>query len=99
MSGDVEQRLFDQVSQLNTTLTEVSGVLRSQGNKLDELRSEVGEALRGRGKDDPGLMVRVDRLEQSEASRKWHVRMLWTALAGGFAHELFKIISSFAANH
>ena len=36
--------------------------------------------------DKPGMKGRLDRLEQTEASRRWHIRSLWAAfIAGGVA--------------
>lgn len=45
------------------------------------------------GRDEtPGLKGRLDRLEQTEASRRWHVRALWTALVGVAAAYLSKFV-------
>ena len=40
--------------------------------------------------DRPGLKGRLDRLEQVESSRRWHIRSLWGAIIGGVVTLLFK---------
>ena len=40
--------------------------------------------------ETPGLKGRLDRLEQTEASRRWHVRALWTAIVGAVVAYLSK---------
>ena len=42
--------------------------------------------------DKPGLKGRLDRLEQTEASRRWHIRLLWSTIVGGVVTLLFKWI-------
>ena len=38
--------------------------------------------LRG-DESTPGFLTRVDRLEQIENSRKWHIRTVWGAIVAG----------------
>lgn len=60
---------------------------------VQEMRSLDGKVCRvlacvDGDREEPGLRIRVDRLEQAEATRKWAVR----ALAGGFFGLLIKQI-------
>ena len=43
--------------------------------------TNIHTALDGNG--SPGLKMRVDRLEQIESNRKWHIRALWSAMVTG----------------
>lgn len=50
-------------------------------DKIDVLAGEVkhiSEMLNGNGQ--PGLKVRIDRLEQTEGNRKWGLRTIWAAV-------------------
>ncbi len=42
--------------------------------------------------DKPGLKGRLDRLEQTESNRRWHIRSLWGAFIAGGIALLFKWI-------
>lgn len=45
------------------------------------------------GRDEtPGMKGRLDRLEQTEVNRRWHVRALWTALIGVAAAFVSKLL-------
>ena len=44
------------------------------------------------GNGNLGAKTRIDRLEQLEDSRKWHVRSLWTAICAGFIGVIVKMI-------
>ena len=43
--------------------------------------------------DSPGLKGRLDRLEQTEQARRWHVRALWAAIGGVAVAWLTKFFS------
>ena len=50
--------------------------------KTDDAHFErIGDVLDGNG--TLGMKTRVDRLEQSESTRKWHIRTLWAAIVTG----------------
>jgi len=40
----------------------------------------IKQLIFGNGRN--GLVVRLDRLEQSEKVRKWHIRTLWVGIVG-----------------
>ena len=42
---------------------------------------KIGDVIDGNG--TPGMKTRMDRIEQVEASRKWHIRTLWAAIVTG----------------
>lgn len=45
----------------------------------------VRHLLEGNGDPGKGMIVRVDRLEQREEGRTWHLRALWVAVLGALA--------------
>ena len=57
---------------------------------MDEKMSRVCTFIDGNGKPERGAVVRLDRLEQTEKSRLFHIRMLWTATAGVAARALWE---------
>ena len=64
---------------------------------VQEVRSLDGKVCRvlacvDGDREEPGLRIRVDRLEQTEATRKWAIRTIAAGLFALFAkqvHELF----------
>ena len=60
-------------------------VINTKLEALTENVQELTYAIRGNGKD--GLLTKVDRLEQTEAVRKWTIRALVGSMltaVGGF---------------
>ena len=57
---------------------------------MDEKMTNVCRFIEGNGKPERGAVVRLDRLEQTEKSRLFHIRMLWTATAGAAARALWE---------
>lgn len=45
------------------------------------------------GDNDPGMLTRFDRLEQSEENRKWHLRIIWAALISMASKVLYDIFT------
>lgn len=43
--------------------------------------------------DDPGMRVRLDRLEQSESTRKWAIRAVSTGLFGIIVERIHALFS------
>jgi hypothetical protein len=48
-------------------------------DRLEETLEHLEFLLHGRV-DKPGLVTRLDRLEQKELSRSWHLGILWAAV-------------------
>jgi ferritin-like metal-binding protein YciE len=68
---------------------ELSSKLDAHIQATNDHRAEVKEQmkqlltyLQDNGK--PGLITRVDRLEQVESKRAWHIRTVWAAMVAGF---------------
>ena len=61
---------------------------------LKQIRSDIGDIkhlLTGDGTPDKGIIVRLDRLEQSEGRRKWVIRGVATAVIGMIVQMVWKI--------
>jgi len=43
--------------------------------------TNIQHSLDGNG--GPGMKVRLDRIEQLESGRKWHIRTIWGAMMAG----------------
>jgi len=56
-------------------------VIREHLRNMDEKLDTVVNVLNGVPGETPGLSIRVDRLEQTEASRSWLIKMLVGAIA------------------
>ncbi|MGH9429583.1 MAG: hypothetical protein ACRD2L_25135 [Terriglobia bacterium] len=58
----------------------LSEFLKDHVTKDEAHQAEMHRVLDGLNGSAPGIKTRVDRLEQSEGSRKWHFRTIWAAL-------------------
>jgi hypothetical protein len=57
-------------------------VSQEHRKRLESQIAQILGCLQDNGK--PGLTTRVDRLEQVEAKRAWHIRTVWAAMVAGF---------------
>jgi len=57
---------------------------------LDENSNKLLSAIFGNGK--PGFFVRMDRIEQREADRKWTFRAIFGGLVALFVREAYRIL-------
>lgn len=77
-----EDRRRDADPLLEIILLELKENSRSQ----NEFHKKFDETMNGNG--HPGIKTRVDRLEQNEERRAWHMRAVWvgvlTAITKGF---------------
>jgi hypothetical protein len=62
--------------------------------RLEEALDDLEFILHGRG-DKPGLVTRLDRLEQKELTRSWHLGVLWTAVLALIMNALAKFLGIF----
>lgn len=53
--------------------------------QINELIRKHDFTLYGDGNGNPGMSVRVDRLQQDFENRKWHIRIIWGAILGAIA--------------
>jgi len=68
-------RIVEQLQQISTNQAVM-------GQKIDELAGHYKmfqETLTGTS-ENPGIIIRVDRLEQKSEGHRWMVRLIWTAL-------------------
>mgnify|MGYP001559357581 CR=1 FL=1 len=42
--------------------------------------------------EENGMILKVDRLEQQEQTRKWHIRLLWTAIVTASSALIVKML-------
>lgn len=63
-------------------LAELKGIVMSQLKQLTATVTRHNEFLFGTDQRD-GLIVRTDRLEQSEEQRTFHLRAIWAAILSG----------------
>jgi Uri superfamily endonuclease len=70
--SSIDRRLDDHIQQTKEYREEIKGEI-----------AKVLSCLQDNGR--PGLLTRVDRLEQTESKRVWHVRTLWAAVIAAFA--------------
>lgn len=104
MSGDDFRREFDVrlvrlENQLSDAHVQIARLVESvegyRGNQeqlltmMQRMLNRHDEQLNG-FQEKPGLVVRLDRVEQREQGRLWQIRTLWAALASGFVAWLFK---------
>jgi Uri superfamily endonuclease len=72
------------VERLDTINTAVITFTESH-RQIRELLYKHDSTLYGDGNGNKGMAVRVDRLEQDFENRKWHIRMLWSAIVAAIA--------------
>jgi hypothetical protein len=64
---------------IETNLKLLTQEVHASGTQLQRIVARHDRILLGTD-EAPGLAVKVDRLEQSETRRVWHVRALWSAV-------------------
>lgn len=60
--------------------------------RLEEKLTRNSETLFGDGKNSPGILTRVDRLEQSHERSRWALRSLLGAVMSLFAGALWALL-------
>lgn len=68
-------------TELLEKLSEIHGTLEGLKVSVDNMNKTVAKhdyTLTGNG--GPGLLTRVDRIEQTQETRKWHFRTMWGAM-------------------
>lgn len=75
-----EQSERQLLTDVRLILTEVAEI-RTDNKSIKSRINKHEEILNGNGHE--GLVIRVDRLMQSEVSRVWHIRAIWVAIIGG----------------
>lgn len=63
--------------------TKLDSIIDKQREHTSRLIS-IEHTLNGR-EGQPGMITRLDRVEQLENGRKWHIRALWTGLGSAIA--------------
>lgn len=75
---DAEQQ-DERLVSIETNLKLLTQEFRTNNSQLQRIVARHDRILLGTDKA-PGLHMTVDRLEQNETRRVWHLRALWTAL-------------------
>lgn len=81
----------DPKTPIETKLELLAQAVRLNGRQTRRCVRKLSRTLEGDG-IRPGLVTKVDRLQQAESRRKWQLRALWGALmtvAGKLASDLF----------
>lgn len=55
--------------------------------QLAEISGQLHRALHGNN-GTPGIYIRLDRMEQSEQRRVWHMRALWGAVVAAIGQSV-----------
>jgi hypothetical protein len=69
----------DRLGAIETNLKLLTQEFRANNAQLQRIVTRHDRILLGVD-EAPGLALKVDRLEQSETRRVWHVRALWSAV-------------------
>ena len=72
---------------LLTELNNLTSLIQKHMDSDEKHFDQIYSFLDGNGK--PGLKTRIDRMEQLEVNRKWHLGYLWTAMVSGFVAFFF----------
>lgn len=64
------------MSNPRATLQSLATQLKANTDTLDEIH----QILLGKPPEQVGLVMKVDRLEQVEQRRLWHIRALWASI-------------------
>lgn len=78
-----------QVARLVAHAESEHGTMSRYHETLMKMLEKHDRDINGNGKD--GLKSEVDRLNQIEKSRRWHIRMIWAALMGS----IFKLFTDY----
>ena len=66
----------------------LDAIVNKQSEHTESL-SNIIYTLNGRN-GQPGLITRLDRIEQTEARRVWHIRTLWATVLAGLTGTVLK---------
>lgn len=69
-------------------LAELKAIVSKQSEHTESL-SNITRTLNGHN-GQPGALTRLDRLEQAEGRRVWHVRAIWSAIIAGTIGQVLK---------
>jgi len=84
-----EQRL----ARIETLLEHLAEKMEERTAQSDERWGTVHRTLFGDGNGYKGMMVRIDRMEQSEKNRVWRERALMTTVIGLLAKAVFGMLT------
>ena len=96
MGDSALERIEDCQECIRTDLTDIK--LRMQGleggmTRMMEHIEREELILRGDGSvEKPGMVLRLDRLEQTEQVRRWSLRTMWIALMGMIVKLVYDLI-------
>ena len=97
-----EREIIDKIHSLDKNLTRFQahfdseiGLLRVEHTNLQERIAKVSHSLYG--DDGQSMPIRMDRLEQAEASRKNQQKVMWGGVAAALAPYLQKLIALLSA--
>lgn len=66
---------------LDRRFDQIEDMLGQKLERITETTDKMENAIMGLGdQSNPGIIVRIDRLEQLEDSRKWSLRAAWGAI-------------------
>lgn len=97
----IDREILEKVHNLDKILTRFEshftseiGLLRSEYEQIRERIERVHDVVYG--KDGDGFNIRLDRLEQSEKSRKNQQKLMWGGVATALAPYIQKLIALLA---
>jgi len=73
----------------NDVLAAKLDAIANKQSEHTESLSNITYTLNGRN-GQPGLITRLDRIEQTEARRVWHIRTLWATVLAGLTGTILK---------
>lgn len=75
------------IARIDTVERYIDGKLEGIRDSIDKLTHFI------EGNGQPGLKIRLDRLEQSEARRNWTVKAVAGAMIGAFITSLWALLA------
>jgi len=90
------RRLDETQTLIREELGSINLKLQSVGEGMTRMTEHIDREeliLRGDGtKESPGMVLRLDRLEQTEEVRRWSLRTMWIALVAMTGKLIFDLI-------
>ena len=97
--SDLRKKVEEGHLKISESLAVISETLKHKAEKferIEQVLDDLEASLYGKGDNLTGLITRLDRLEQGESRRTWHLGVLWTAVVALGMQAIAKFIGIFS---
>jgi chromosome segregation ATPase len=96
--SDLRSKVEEGQVKIFESLAVISEHLKHKAEKferIEQVLDDLETSLYGKGRERTGFLTRLDRLEQGESRRTWHLGILWTAVVALIMQVIAKLLGLF----